>query len=138
MSMDSEKKLLKEKGLKATQTRVSLLHVMNNYKGAIPYSSIQKELQPIDRVTLYRTLEVLLEKGIIHKAYQENNDTYYAICDHKCDATEHKHEHIHFKCKECDTVSSEDIDIPIELELPDFKIEKVAINIEGVCKKCND
>ena len=136
MSMDSVKKILHEKGLKATQTRVSLLHILNNYKGAMPYSLLQKELQPIDRVTLYRTLEALLDKGIIHKAYQENNDTYYAICDHKCDDSEHKHEHIHFKCTECDTVSSEDI--PVELQLPDFKIDKVAINIEGVCKKCND
>jgi Fur family transcriptional regulator, ferric uptake regulator len=138
MSIDSVKLLLHEKGLKATQNRVSLLQVLNDYKGAIPYSSLQKDLQPIDRVTLYRTLEVLLDKGIIHKAYQENNDTYYAICDHKCDDSEHNHEHIHFKCTECDTVSSEDIDIPIELQLPNYKIDKVAINIEGVCKKCND
>ena len=74
------KELLQKRNLKATNTRLNLLVKMDKYGSAMSYSAIQKQMDPIDRVTLYRTLETLKEKGVIHKAFQENNEIYYAIC----------------------------------------------------------
>ena len=53
------KELLNERKLKATNSRVSLLHNILNYGSAMPYSAIQKALKSTDRVTLYRTLQTL-------------------------------------------------------------------------------
>ena len=69
--MDHLKEILKSRKLKATQTRLQLLSIFDQEKYAIPYSKIQVLMKETDRVTLYRTIETLLEKGVIHKAYRE-------------------------------------------------------------------
>ena len=135
--MDNEyfKNLLNSRNLKATNTRLNLLMAIQTNASAMSYSAIQKAIQPIDRVTLYRTLETLKEEGIIHKAFQENNEVYYAICGKKCEKHNHNHEHIHFKCLQCNTVSCEK---PMDaiISIPDYEIHTVSIHVKGVCKTC--
>ena len=138
MAMDNNsiKKLLQNRGLKATKSRVDLLIKMQDYSSAMSYSAIQKQMSPIDRVTLYRTLERLKENGIIHIAFQENNETYYAICGNSCDENHHQHEHVHFKCTKCNTVTCEKLISKIEVLLPNYLIDKISVNIEGLCQLC--
>lgn len=129
--------LLHDRKLKATTPRLSLLAVMDEYKSAIPYSEIQKAMKPIDRVTLYRTLESLLSKGLIHKAYQEGSEVFYAFCGVKCSVDHHQHNHIHFKCEKCDSVTCEKPDKSLKVALAGYAIHKVSIVLEGICKRCN-
>ena len=136
MDNNSIKKLLQNRGLKATKSRVDLLIKMQDYSSAMSYSAIQKQMSPIDRVTLYRTLESLKENGIIHIAFQENNETYYAICGNSCDENHHQHEHVHFKCTKCNTVTCEKLISKIEVLLPNYLIDKISVNIEGLCQLC--
>ena len=128
--------LLNSKNLKATQTRISLVNILSKASSAISYSSILKELKKIDRVTLYRTLQSLTENRIIHKAFQDNNDVYYAFSETSLNEKKHDHNHAHFKCVECNTISCEDLLQPIELQLSNFNLHKISVNIEGVCKVC--
>ena len=128
--------LLNDKKLKATQTRISLLSILHKKNSAVSYSSIQKSLKKTDRVTLYRTIQSLTENGIIHKAFQDKNEVYYAICGTSCDENNHNHNHAHFKCIECNTISCEDLVQPIKIQLADFNFHKISINIEGICKTC--
>lgn len=128
--------LLKKRGLKSTKTRVDLLTKMQDCSYAMSYSTIQKEMAPIDRVTLYRTLESLKENGIIHIAFQENNETYYAICGNSCDENHHQHKHVHFKCTNCNTVTCEKLISEIQILLPNYLIDKISVNIEGLCQLC--
>jgi len=130
------KNLLQNRNLKATKTRVDLLTKMQDYSSAVSYSDIQRKMGPIDRVTLYRTLESLKENGIIHIAFQENNETYYAICGNSCDENHHQHEHVHFKCTKCNTVTCEKLISKIEIVLPNYLIDKISVNIEGLCQIC--
>ncbi len=129
--------LLNANKLKATQTRIRLLDVLYKKNSAVSYSSIQKTLKKTDRVTLYRTIQSLTEKGIIHKAFNENNEFYYAICGTNCDDKQHNHNHAHFKCIKCETVTCEDIIQPIEISLSNLVIHKIAVSIEGVCETCS-
>jgi len=136
--MDNQyfKDLLRNRELRATTPRLSLLSEIHKYETAMPYSAIQSSMKKMDRVTLYRTLESLTSQGIIHKAYQENNEVYYAICGRKCDADHHHHDHIHFKCVTCSNVTCEQPSKSIKISLPDYEIHKVSIQIEGICKTC--
>ena len=136
--MDTQqfKDLLKSRALKATNSRLKLLESLQAYKSAMPYSEIQSAMQPMDRVTLYRTLETLLGQGIIHQAFRDNNETYYALCGHTCNSQEHNHEHIHFSCNVCNEVTCQEISNKINIDLPNFEIEKVAIVVKGTCQKC--
>ena len=130
------KKLLNERDLKATAPRLKLLSRMQAYDSAMPYSAIQKAMKSIDRVTLYRTLETLVGQGIIHKAHQENNETYYAICGKKCSKGEHDYDHIHFKCIECNSVTCEQLSKKVKISIPDFEIQQMSIHLQGVCSSC--
>ena len=130
------KNLLNSRNLRATHTRINLLMIIQNHGSAMQYSAIQKAMHPIDRVTLYRTLETLKTEGIIHKAFQENNETYYAICGSTCKKDNHHHEHIHFKCLECDTVSCEKPLNNLGITMPNYEIHTVSIHVKGICKNC--
>ncbi|MGB1316016.1 MAG: Fur family transcriptional regulator [Chitinophagales bacterium] len=130
------KEILKKRNLKATQNRLGLLEAISAFKTAMPYSELQKTLNYMDRVTLYRTIDKLKEQGVIHKAFQENNETFYAICGEKCSSDTHHHDHIHFKCIKCKAVTCENMDKALKISLPDYEIHKVAINVSGVCGGC--
>jgi Fur family transcriptional regulator, ferric uptake regulator len=138
--MDSQyfKDLLHDRNLKATSPRLNLLIKMQEHESAMPYSAIQKAMKSIDRVTLYRTLESLKGQGVIHKAFQENNEIYYAICGKKCGKNHHNHDHIHFKCVRCESVTCEKPRRNMEISIPDNEIHKISIYVEGVCKLCKD
>lgn len=136
MGVQYFKELLHNRNLKATNPRLTLLVNMEEYKSAMPYSAIQASMKSIDRVTLYRTLESLKKQGIIHKAFQENNEIYYAICGTTCKQDEHVHDHIHFKCVECDLVTCEQSNEQINISMPNYEIIKTTIYLEGRCKTC--
>lgn len=136
MNSNQLKKLLHERSLKATSARIELLTKMHEFGSAMSHTAIQEAMEPIDRVTLYRTLESLREKGIIHKTFQGNNDAFYAICGINCDTEAQTHEHIHFTCNLCSSVSCIELDENFSNYLPKHQIEKISIHISGICSMC--
>jgi Fur family ferric uptake transcriptional regulator len=109
---------------------------MQNYGSAMSYSNIQNTMQPINRVTLYRTIEKLKEKGLIHIAFQNNNEIYYAICGMDCSTENHNHNHIHFQCSKCETVTCEDVLNSLNISLPKHEIHNISVNVKGICEVC--
>ncbi|MFL2564234.1 MAG: Fur family transcriptional regulator [Parvicellaceae bacterium] len=136
MESNKIKEMLKKRNLKATSNRLSLLKKMQNNGSAMSYSNIRSIMQPIDRVTLYRTIEKLKEKGIIHTAFQSNNEIYYAICGMDCSSENHVHNHIHFKCSKCETVTCEDVLNSLNISLPKHEIHNISVNVKGICEVC--
>lgn len=129
--------LLRERNLKATSTRLEVLSVISNCDRAIPFSEIQNALHSFDRVTLYRTIHALVDKGIIHKALIDENETFYAMCSNSCSSASHDHKHIHFKCNLCHVVTCVQADSPISISIPGHSIENFEIEATGVCTSCN-
>ena len=128
--------LLNSRKLRSTKIRQDVLFLIQNSGRAVSHSIIQKSLGDFDRVTLYRTLNVLEEKGILHKAYTENNETYFAICTSNCTTAEHDHKHIHFKCEKCMVVKCVKPQNSIEIDLPTFQISSLNVEASGVCDNC--
>lgn len=128
--------LLNSRKLRSTKIRQDVLFLIQNSGRAVSHSIIQKSLGDFDRVTLYRTLNVLEEKGILHKAYTENNETYFAICTSNCTTAEHDHKHIHFKCEKCMVVKCVKPQNSIEIDLPNFQINSLNVEASGVCDNC--
>ena len=137
MDIEEFKELLHARALKATSPRLNLLMEMQSFKSAMPYSMIQKAMEPIDRVTLYRTIESLKNQGIIHKAFQVDHEIYYAICSQTCNKSHHKHDHVHFRCVKCEAVTCEEPTKAIEISISDNEIHRITTYVEGVCRTCN-
>lgn len=131
--------LLRRNKLKVTQPRLSVLNKIYGKDTATSQPELEKAIGgDIDRVTLYRVLAVFEEKGILHKVFDLNGTATYALCSAECTEHEHHDEHVHFTCKQCNSVYCLD-----ELRLPPVKLPRgftpdvIGIQVTGTCSKCN-
>lgn len=132
--------LLKEHKLRNTETRVEVLKMFTKNHYALAHADIEKALgNTHDRVTIYRTLSAFLESGLIHKVLDNEGGIKYALCHHyHAHQGLHQENHIHFKCRKCNTTQCLDhFPIP-DFTLPkDYKIAEINLLVEGICNKCN-
>lgn len=128
--------ILRNRNLKVTPPRLKLLEAISECNHAISYSEIQKKMNQIDRVTLYRNLNTLIDKGLVHKASLSGDETYYAVCSCNCTSESHKHKHIHFKCTKCKTVSCVHLKKTLDITIPGYQVDTVEIEVNGLCQEC--
>ena len=129
--------LLKSKNISVTPFRNNVLAIFSKYNNAIPLSIVEKELKEYNRITLYRTIKIFLEKGIIHEISISGEESNYAICQEECDTVAHHHQHIHFKCNNCGIIFCVEVDEFPTIILPEYKIEDLEIQATGLCQSCN-
>ncbi len=138
--MEAEiKKILKQNELSVTESRSRILEIFLDNKGAMAHCDIEKKFgEKMDRVTVYRTLQTFLSKGIIHTIPTSDSSIQYALCKSDCTEGHHHDDHVHFVCDECGTtVCLDDITTPA-LKLPKgFKPKQVEVVVSGTCKNCN-
>ncbi len=131
--------LLKQYGLSVTDSRTKILGLFLNSTGALAHADIEKNTAAnFDRVTVYRTLQTFVEKGIIHQIPTTDNAVLYALCKHNnCTQGLHKDEHVHFICNICTkTICLDDVVVP-EVKLPtNFIKAQSAMVVSGVCRAC--
>jgi Fur family transcriptional regulator, ferric uptake regulator len=131
--------LLKKNQLSITESRKKILELFQSANGALAHADIEKQSgEHFDRVTIYRTLQTFVEKGIIHTIPTADNSVLYALCKDECSAGHHHDNHVHFICDDCGvTYCLDHVDIPA-IQLPDgFRAKQTDIVMSGVCKECN-
>jgi Fur family ferric uptake transcriptional regulator len=130
--------ILKRNLLSVTSGRKKIIELFLSNPGALSHGDIEKKAgAKFDRVTVYRTLQVFLEKGIIHNIPTADNSILYALCKDDCSAGDHHDNHVHFICNDCgNTVCLESVSIP-QVKLPKgFTSNQVDVVVSGVCKEC--
>ncbi len=136
--MRKEPEILKQSGLSITESRRKILELFYDNEGALAHADIEKKTAAaFDRVTVYRTLQTFVDKGIIHQIPTTDNSVLYALCRHNCEQGHHHDEHVHFICNNCDkTICLDDVTVP-EVKLPKgFKKKQAAMVVTGVCGDC--
>ena len=131
--------LLKKNHLSITGGRRRILELFLQQEGALSHSDIEKKAgEKFDRVTVYRTLQVFLEKGLIHSIPTSDNSIRYALCKDDCSGGQHRDDHVHFICSSCgNTMCLKDVSVPA-IKLPrGYVSEQVEMLVSGVCKSCN-
>jgi Fur family transcriptional regulator, ferric uptake regulator len=131
--------ILKRNQLSVTSGRRKILELFLHQDGALSHSDIERKAgEKFDRVTVYRTLQAFLEKGLIHSIPTADNSIRYALCKDNCSAGHHRDDHVHFICNACgNTVCLEDVTVP-SIKLPrGFLAQQVDMLVSGVCKTCN-
>ena len=130
--------ILRRKHLSVTDSRKKILSLFLHTSDALAHGDIEKKAEEkFDRVTVYRTLQTFVEKGIIHTIPTADNSIRYALCK-ECEEGHHHDEHVHFVCTNCGkTICLDDVVSP-KIELPERYIaQEVQVVINGVCKDCN-
>jgi Fur family ferric uptake transcriptional regulator len=129
--------LLHRKQLSATESRRKILSLFMESNDALAHGDIEKKAgEKFDRVTVYRTLQTFVEKGIIHSIPTADNSVLYALCK-DCQEGHHHDDHVHFVCKNCErTICLDDVVSPV-MKLPEgYAPDDVQVVIHGVCKDC--
>lgn len=130
--------ILKRNQLSITDSRKKILELFVNNNGALEHADIERKTgEKFDRVTVYRTLQSFLEKGIIHTIPTSDNSVRYALCKDDCTQGHHHDNHVHFVCNICNTtICLEHVLIP-KVNLPiGFQPTDYQMVVSGICKEC--
>jgi Fur family ferric uptake transcriptional regulator len=130
--------ILRRKNLSVTDSRKKILTLFFDSHDALAHGDIEKKAgEKFDRVTVYRTLQTFVEKGIIHTIPTSDNSVLYALCK-DCAEGHHHDDHVHFVCSNCNkTICLDDVVSP-KIDLPQgFVAENVQVVINGTCNECN-
>jgi len=134
--MMDHKEILKSSKLSLTVNRVELLNILSGCKQAIS----EKELEVLmngncNRTTIYRNLNSLVDKKIIHRILSGEAIKYKMVAL-KMERTK-KFDHVHFECKKCNTTFCME-----ELSVQDYKLPEGFTKLEnqfiifGICNNC--
>ncbi len=130
--------LLKKNRLSITGSRKKILQLFLEQPGALAHGDIEKKAgEKFDRVTVYRTLQTFVDKGIVHTIPTADNSIRYALCKDDCSEGHHHDHHIHFVCDNCgNTYCLDDVVTP-EIKLPrGYATKHIEVVVEGLCKNC--
>ena len=130
--------ILKKNQLSVTDSRKKILELFLDTAGAMAHADIEKNTGiAFDRVTVYRTLQTFVDKGIIHQIPTTDNSILYALCKQNCQQGHHHDNHVHFICNNCDkTFCLDDVTVP-DVKLPKgFTPAQAAMVVTGVCMDC--
>lgn len=93
------------------------------------YNHLVKEIPTLSKTTVYNTLNLFIEKGLVRPLTIEDNEARYDTIISN---------HGHFKCQSCGEI----YDFPVEIDdfVPDklqgFEIADKNVYFKGLCPKC--
>jgi len=129
---------LRESGHRLTPQRELVLAAVETLRHATPdevYAEVRRHSSTINLSTVYRTLELLDELGLIHHAHlSDRAPTYHATGGH---------EHAHLVCRRCHrtvSIAREDLDPALSsLESQHgFATDVGHLTIFGTCVDCEN
>lgn len=138
-ALQTAEKVIKSKGLQFTELRRSVLRLIwESHRPAKAYDLLEKikindpRAQP---PTIYRTLDFLLETGLVHRLHSLNS---FVGCSHP-----NEHCDCYFLiCNQCHEIS-ECCQTELKHALAEtarhqhFTPQNITLEIEGICKKCS-
>ncbi len=126
---------LREQGLRLTPQRQLILRAVEELHHATPdevLAHVRSQISSVNASTVYRTLEVLEELGLVrHTHLSDRAPTYHSTVEH---------EHVHVVCRQCHRVRSFDPDLvrPLveALAADGFTVDVGHLAIFGRCTSC--
>jgi len=127
--MENLLSLVKESGAKITNPRKLILEKLSETNKPLTLKEIHEECISIDFASVYRSIKLFYELGIVNEINFADNKIRYEL-------TNKKHHH-HIICSECGEIKELPICILSEIEkLTDFTITKHNFEFMGLCPKC--
>ncbi|PVW13728.1 Fur family transcriptional regulator [Marixanthomonas spongiae] len=132
-------KKLESRGIRPTAMRLMIYKRLAELNVAISLGDLEKDFKASERSTLFRTMKVFEEKGIVHQIEDGTGVIKYALCEENCECELGNDLHLHFHCNNCnETVCLTDHKIP-HINLPDGYIsEDINLVVKGICEKCSN
>ncbi|MEA4961667.1 Fur family transcriptional regulator [Lutispora sp.] len=136
------RKKIKEKGFKFTPQRKSILDVIIANEGKHLsaeeiYEMVKNNCPDIGLATVYRTMQILDEAGMVYKHNFDDGRSRYELYH------DEDHQHHHLICINCGKVVEVEEDLLEQLEHEveskyDFSIINHNLKFFGYCRECRD
>ncbi len=131
--------LLRETGVRATPVREAVLGTLLDAGTPLSQKDLAATsgLERVNKVTLYRTLEVLANAGIAHRVI--GIDGEWRFCSHAREGGRCTGNHPHFLCLNCGRMAClRDQTMP-RVNVPEgYAIEGKQLIVYGVCPECRE
>ncbi len=120
--------IFKRFNIKKTKQREAIYAIIANTEKDMSLKDIISQAKDINNSTVYRIIDLFVEKKIIFKRISSKNEIFYEV-----NSLEDKH---YIKCVKCH--KKEEIEMcPIsDIDLKGFKIINHDIEINGICNDC--
>ncbi|MDD2426723.1 MAG: Fur family transcriptional regulator [Eubacteriales bacterium] len=134
-TIEDFKKILQEKNIRLSHQRLKVLEylVQNKTHPSVDdiYINLQKDLSSLSKATVYNTLNMLEEVGLVNVLTIEDNENHYEITSKN---------HGHFKCTSCKKIYDFTLDVEEikSTDLADFEIKERDVYFRGLCPECLD
>ena len=131
-------KNLKKSQIRPTNIRKEILGIFSETEFALSHNDLEALTEhKYDRVTIYRTLDLLCSKSIIHRVIDDTGIAKYSLTRNEPQENIEVNKHLHFKCQKCGhTYCFSTIDLP-EINFPaQLKGTSLDVSAEGVCHNC--
>ena len=130
---------LESSGLGYTPNRHRVLEVIGNNSSPLSAQQIFDTLSRsdnINRVTVYRILDLLVEKGLVDRINGGGRSFVYGLAPN-----ENHPAHPHFFCKSCgslECLNPQSLNVDLEPMQRTFAglIENIEVRVDGLCKNC--
>ncbi|WUT04749.1 transcriptional repressor [Streptomyces sp. NBC_00704] len=127
---------LRQRGYRLTPQRQLVLEAVDTLEHATPDAilvEVRKTASGVNISTVYRTLELLEELGLVSHAHLGHGAPTYHLAD--------RHHHIHLVCRDCDDVIEADVQVAAEFtaklrETFGFETDMKHFAIFGRCRDC--
>lgn len=127
---------LARRSIKPTAIRLWVVRTLIEAKQALSLADLERQLDTVDKSTLFRTLSLFLSHHLIHGVDDGSGSLKYAVCEDCCKCTM-EDQHTHFYCENCrKTFCIRSVRVPL-VPLPNGFIP-LHINyvIKGLCAEC--
>ena len=131
--------LLEDSQLEPTPKRLQVLEVIGSNNSPLSAQQIFETLSRtanINRVTVYRILDLLVDKGLVDRISGGGRSFVYGLAPN-----DNHPAHSHFYCRNCgslECLNPESLNVDMQSMQRTFPgiIENVEIRVDGVCKNC--
>ena len=124
--------------IRKTKSVKAVINEFDSSESALSTLKLVERLQAqMNKSTVYRILERLVDDGILHNFTGKDGLSWYAL-NHKPPRIPQdslKHTHPHFQCRECGKTECLPMTIPVP-EVTDHSVESVSLLLVGRCSKC--
>ncbi|MEU9666568.1 transcriptional repressor [Streptomyces bobili] len=128
---------LRQRGYRLTPQRQLVLEAVDTLEHATPDDilvEVRKTASGVNISTVYRTLELLEELGLVSHAHLGHGAPTYHLAD--------RHHHIHLVCRDCTNVIEADISVAAEFTAKlraefGFRTDMKHFAIFGRCEDCS-
>jgi Fur family transcriptional regulator, ferric uptake regulator len=132
--------------LRVTGVRLRVLEVLAEPGEAIDAQEVERRaaLPAADRVTIYRTLNTLVDAGLAHRVDPGDRIYRFSLTSHAhCEGEHHHHEHLHMVCDTCGSVRClDDAEVIVQTRVKGqatprrLRVFSGEGTLHGICERC--